>query len=147
MTRRVLREREAALAQEAGDIPHDAHLDHPAFAVDDAHHERSKVRARRGCLAILLAVVLLLAGAFFVVKNLGGSLLSGSSSSQATSDYTGNGTGSVQIVVRKETPARPSAKPCRRPGWSSPRARSRPLPERPRGSPRSSRVPTRCASR
>ena len=101
VTRRVLREREAALAQEAGDIPHDAHLDHPAFAVDDAHHERSKVRARRGCLAILLAVVLLLAGAFLVVKNLGGSLLSGSSSSQATSDYTGNGTGSVQIVVRK----------------------------------------------
>ena len=101
LTRRVIREREAALAQEAGESPEDAHPHHPASTAEDQHHERSKVRARRGCLAILLAVVLLLVGAFFVVKNLGGSLFGGDSSSQASSDYTGNGTGSVQIVVHK----------------------------------------------
>lgn len=101
LTRRVLREREAAMAQHDADgIPDDAHLDHPAF-VDDAQHERSRIRARRGCLAMLLVVLLLLVGAFFAVKNFGGSLFGGGSSSQASSDYTGNGTGSVQIVVRK----------------------------------------------
>lgn len=101
LTRRVLREREAALAQEADDIPADAHLHHPAFSQEDPHHERSKVRARRGCLAILLVVIVLLVGAFFVVKSFGGGLFGGSSAGQDSSDYTGNGTGSVQIVVRK----------------------------------------------
>lgn len=101
LTRRVLREREAALAQEADDVPADAHLHHPAYAQEDPHHERSKVRARRGCLAILLAVVVLLVGAFFVIKSVGGGLFGGDSASQESSDYTGNGTGSVQIVVRK----------------------------------------------
>ena len=101
VTRRVLREREAALAQQDDLVPDNAHLQHPAYAEHDPHLERSKVRARRGCLAILLSVVLLLVGAFFVVKNLGGSWFSGDSSSQASTDYTGNGTGSVQVVVRK----------------------------------------------
>ncbi|KYH44290.1 endolytic transglycosylase MltG [Branchiibius sp. NY16-3462-2] len=101
LTRRVIREREEAFAQDEDAVPEDAHLHHPAFSDQDPHLERSKVRARRGCLAILLVLALLLAGAFFAVKNLGGSLFSSSSSSQESTDYTGNGSGSVQIVVRK----------------------------------------------
>lgn len=97
-SRRQAREREEYVDEFAAHDDYDEYDDHPQTG--DTHHDRDKRRARRGCLAFLVALVLILVGGGFALKNLGSGLFGGSSAAQPV-DYTGNGTGSVEIVVKK----------------------------------------------
>lgn len=100
VSRRQARERQEFTHQFADEQHDDFAGDHDEY-VDPEHPDRAKVRARRGCLALVVVLVVLLAGGAFAVKNLGGGLFGGGSSAADSNDYTGSGTGSVQIVVDK----------------------------------------------